>query len=307
MDFCKSAGSGSQPLVSVLVSAFQQPTFLNEALQSVQAQTWKNLEIIVVDDASGPEFTCQYQLSAGTKLLVHPHRRATAAINRNTAIGAARGKYLAFLDQDDLWVPEKLSWQVAIMEERPAAVLTFGHYRLVDAGGVPLETQHAPWVAGRDPFKQLIYRNIIHCPSQVMMRRSALDQTGGFDETIRGAADWDMWIRAAAAGPILSDTRVVALYRKHAGQWSRQSLMMVNGAVRVMEKTACWAPSVRPDLRGLLRRRTARWLRETARIQLTTAEQSSLAYSTLLSAIRLWPGDPRAYCMLLRARRAGKG
>ncbi len=299
--------AGSQPLVSVLMSAFQQPAFLNEALQSVQAQTWKNLEIIVVDDASGPEFTCQYQLPVKAKLLVHPHRRAIAAVNRNVAIAAASGKYLAFLDQDDIWIPEKLAWQVAILEDNPDAVLTFGHYQLVDAGRRPLERQHAPWVTGRDPLKQLIYRNIIHCPSQVMMRRSALDQTGGFDETIRGAADWDMWIRAAAAGPILSDTRVMTLYRKHASQWSRQSLMMVNGSLRVMEKTACWAASLRPDLRGLLRRRQARWLRETARLQMMTAEQAPLAYSTLLGAIRLWPGDPRAYCMLLQARRAGKG
>ena len=307
MGVCKSVASDSQPLVSVLMSAFRQPAFLNEAIESVNRQTWPNLEIIVVDDASGAEFTSQYKLPVGARLLVHPERRATAAVNRNVAIAAASGKYLAFLDQDDLWVPEKLAWQVAILESRPDAILTFGHYRLVDAGRVPLERQHAPWIAGRDPLKQLIYRNIIHCPSQVMMRRSALDITGAFDETIRGAADWDMWIRAAAAGAIISDSRIMTFYRTHSSQWSRQSLMMVNGASRVMEKTALWAGRARPDLRSLLRRRQARWLRETARIQLMTAEESPQAHSTLLGAIRLWPGDFRAYLMLLRAWRAGKG
>lgn len=71
MGVCKSVASDSQPLVSVLMSAFRQPAFLNEAIESVNRQTWPNLEIIVVDDASGAEFTSQYKLPVSARLLVH--------------------------------------------------------------------------------------------------------------------------------------------------------------------------------------------------------------------------------------------
>ena len=297
---------GTGPLVSVVMSAYRQPEFLNQAIESVRRQTWKNIEIIVVDDASGPDFIRQYRLPPGARLLIHERNRATAAVNRNVGIQASSGKYIAFLDQDDQWVPEKLARQAAIMERDAAVVLTFCHYCRVDAAGVKKDRQPAVPKLESDLLRQLIHRNIIHCPSQVMMRRSAFDAIGQFDETIRGAADWDMWIRAAAHGAIVQDTRIATLYREHADQWSRQGMLITAASVCVMEKTAQWTREDRPDLAGLLRRRRGRWLREMARVQIRTPDQAPLAIGTLLRALRTWPGDIQAYALMLRAAVASR-
>ncbi len=302
--------NGVGPLISVVMSAYRQPAFLNQAIESVLRQTWSNIEIIVVDDASGADFVEQYRLPPGAKLLIHDRNRATAAVNRNAGIHLSTGKYIAFLDQDDQWVPEKLAWQAAIMERDAAVLLTFGHYCRIDAAGVQKDKQPETPKLQRDLLRQMIHRNIIHCPSQVMMRRTAFDTIGLFDETIRGAADWDMWIRAAAHGAIVQDSRVVTFYREHPDQWSRQGMLITTASVRVMKKTAEWTREQRPDLAGLLRRRCGRWLREMARVQIRTPDQARPAIATLCRALRTWPGDVQAYGLMARALLAasrGKG
>jgi glycosyltransferase involved in cell wall biosynthesis len=285
------------PLVSVVVAAYQQPAFLNLALRSISAQTYPAIEIVVVDDASGPEHTSRYGLPPSARLIVHEQRSGIAAVTRNTGIAVCRGEYVAFLDQDDLWVPEKLSWQVARMQERPDARLIFGHFRRIDAAGNPSARLTAAPKLRRDPLRQIIRRNFIQCPSQVLISRATLREIGFFDPTIRGSADWDLWIRAVAAGPIIADPRVMTMYRQHDQQWSRDRIMVRQGGVRVMEKTAGWIASVRPDLRWQVRRRWARWLREVARAQFRSQQRAERAEAsrTLRRGLALWPLDVQGW------------
>lgn len=290
----------NQPLVSVVVAAYQQPAYLNEALQSVIAQTYRPIEIIIVDDASGKEFTDQYILPPEARLIVHETRRATAAITRNTGIRAADGEYLAFLDQDDIWLPEKLQSQVDQLRVNPDASMIFCHFRWVDKSLNDLSEQIAPPVLQSDVVRQMITRNFIECPSQVLMRRAVLDKIGPFDENIRGTAAWELYIRAAGAGPILSDPRVMTLYRQHDQQWSQDSLMMRKGSARTMEKTASWLLKSRPDLWLLLHKRWARWLREIARAQFRSKQERPLALKTLSQALRVWPLDMQSYAVLVK-------
>lgn len=288
------------PLVSVIIAAFQQPTFLNEALQSVAAQTYPTIEIIVVDDASGEQYTSRYQLPANARLIVHEKRGKAAAITRNTGIQAATGKYLAFLDQDDVWVPEKLSWQVELMQSQPDVVMTFGHFRWVDEALKEHAEQIDPPALDADPLRDMLFRNFIECPSQVLIRRDAMEKIGLFDPTIRGTAAWEFYIRAAAAGRIVSDPRVMTFYRQHPEQWSQDSLMMRKGSARTMEKTAGWIGNVRPDLKMLVRKRWARWVREVARAQFKSREERPEALSTLGRALKVWPLDWQSYAVLVK-------
>jgi glycosyltransferase involved in cell wall biosynthesis len=115
-------------LVTVIIAAYQQPELLNQALESVARQSHPAIEILVVDDASGAEHTKRYRLPPNATLLVHPERRATAAVSRNLALRHAQGAYVTFLDQDDVYLPDKVGAQVALLERQPQAVLTFCHY-----------------------------------------------------------------------------------------------------------------------------------------------------------------------------------
>ena len=290
-------GTPGNPLVSIVIAAYQQPEYLNQALRSIAAQTYSAIEIVVVDDASGAEHTAKYELPCNARLIVHDKRSGIAAVTRNTGIEAARGEYIAFLDQDDLWLPEKLSWQVEQMQKRPDARLIFGHFQRIDTAGNPSDNLTSPPRLRRDLLRQIIRRNFIQCPSQVLISRTTLQEIGFFDPTIRGSADWELWIRAVAAGPIIADPRVMTLYRQHDQQWSHNHIMIRQGGARTMEKTASWIGTVRPDLRWQVRRRWARWLREVARAQFrsTQRDERAEALRTLRRGLKLWPLDVQGW------------
>lgn len=288
------------PLVSVIVSAYRQPAFLNAALAGVATQSYKHIEILVVDDGSGEEFTRQYGLPANARLIVHPLNRGVAAVTRNTGIAAARGKYVAFLDQDDFWLPEKIAVQVEALEEYPEALLHFTHVQKVDAELRPLKKQDDPIVM-RDAVREMVYRNFIECPSQVMMTRAGLEKLGTFDENIRGASDWDMWLRAAAQGALLSDARALVLYRTHGQQWSKSGVMVATAGARVLEKARGWLAAMHPRLRLLLKLRHARLLREVARVQLERHVHEEEALGNLCRAVKTWPLSFKAWMLMPRA------
>jgi len=292
-----------QPLVSVIVTAYQQPAYLNKALRSVESQTYRPLEIIVVDDGSGSEFTNQYELPPSAKLIVHEKRGGAAAVTRNTGIREARGEFIALLDQDDLWLPDKLAWQIATLQNDPSIILTFCHYQCVDAGSKLIDEPVPPTVEA-DVLRQLIGRNIIQCPSLVLLRREMLDRIGLFDERIRGTSDWDLYLRAAAAGPIHLDRRTMAFYRRHDQQWSGDRLMSLNGAVRMMQKTSGWIGGVRPDLKKLVHRAWAKQLRELAREQLDSADEQAQAMKNICRAFWTLRDERDTWNLLARAARS---
>jgi len=289
--------------ISVIILAYQEPDYLNGLFACLQSQTLKPVEILIVDDASGEEFTRQYLLPPNARLIVNPQRVALAAISRNRALREARGEFVAFVDQDDLWVPEKLAVQAAALQASPAALMHYTHLETVDANLRTMERQPPFLPLGSDALASLLKRNSI-AYSSAMMRRSAFERVGQFDESIRAAADWDMWLRVAGEGLILEDARRMLKRRLHPRQWSKSPLMMAQGAEKVIAKAAAWVPAKRPDLRRVVQRRHGRWLRELARAQLASGEVAPQETMALLKrALRLRPLDPRVYGLMLRASR----
>jgi glycosyltransferase involved in cell wall biosynthesis len=290
-----------RPLVTAIIAAYRQPEFLNVALESAANQTYAPIEILVVDDASGEPFTRHYRLPPNARLMVHPERQAAAAVSRNTALREARGEFVAFLDQDDAWSAGKIEVQVAALQANPRAALHFVQFTSVDESLRPLARRRRR--AGRtQSLASLIRSNSIH-PSQVMVRRSVFDQVGLFDESIRGASDWDMWLRVAALGAeaVIDEERPLAMVRRHDGQWSRSRLMMVKACEAVMAKATRWVPEKRPDLRRLLRRKHAKWMREVARARLQAGEEMDQVWPALWRAWRMWPLDWKVYRCMARA------
>jgi hypothetical protein len=103
---------------------------------------------------------------------------------------------------------------------------------------------------------------------------------------------------------MLSDPRVMTLYRQHPDQWSKDSLMMRKGSARTMEKTAGWIGNIRPDLKMLVRRRWSRWVREVARAQFKNRDERSQALATLGQALKVWPLDMQSYAVLVKGMMA---
>jgi len=288
------------PVVSVIIPAYRHADFVNQAVAGVMRQTFTDYEIIVVDDCSGEETVRQYRLPPAALLIVRAENSGRASIPRNDGFRASRGRYLAFLDMDDIWTPEKLATQVAILDAHPEIGLTFCHYTKVDETLKPRINQTPPPRMAKDHLKQLLARNMIRTPSLPLIRRSALEAVGGFDDAIICAADWDLWIRLARVTAFHADAASRVLYRYSAGQQSKQLLRMRRGGIMALEKARGWAARERPDLLPTLHRRLAHLYCRYAWTQMSSREEIPAVRRSLSAAFAFDPLTWRVYLGFLR-------
>jgi glycosyltransferase involved in cell wall biosynthesis len=182
------------PRVSVVIPTWERSRRLRRALQSVLAQTEQDFEVLVVDDGSltdAAERVVKACADTRARYLRLPHHQGVSAA-RNAGISAATGKYVAFLDDDDEWLPEKLESQVKLIEASGAAI--GGVYTAQLA--VDEETGRIATIRLEKHFRPEA-GNII-TTSSVLIRRQCFDTVGLFDEDFKAAGDYDMWIRVAA-------------------------------------------------------------------------------------------------------------
>ncbi len=215
----------STPLVSVIIPAYNATAFLGETLDSVLAQTYPNLEIIVVDDGS-TDATPELLDSYGDRIRVLRQANAGQAAARNHGAREARGELLAFLDSDDLWDPDKIARQVELLGRFPAALAVYCDHRTIDAQGRPVASNAAldyPRASG-DMLRALLLGCCIITPGLVLLRRHAFDASGGFDEAplMRGHEDYALWLRLATQGSFVYSPDTLVSYRRHKQQATRQ-------------------------------------------------------------------------------------
>jgi len=238
-----------KPLVSVIIPTHDRVQLLKEALASVEAQygvgeTFE-IEVIVVDDASAGDASVIRDLPRTRYIRLATNRGLAAA--RNIGIEASRGQYLAFLDDDDLWLPCKLERQIKALECHPEAGVVYspcivrsGHQEFL----IP--------AAGRAPFGEVLEHLLEHNLAPVhsfLVRRELIDAAGKFDERLQCFEDHDLWIRLAVHTPFLFDPQPVGIYRlspggmnltQHAGGGAEQA------SRRILEKMLAFLPETDP-------------------------------------------------------------
>lgn len=191
---------------------------LRDALESVREQTCDDFELIVVDDGSSDETAAEVQRMGGAVRLISQARSGVASA-RNRGASAARGRYLAFLDSDDLWLPKKLAVQLAFMNAHPEAVICQTEEIWIRRGA-----RVNPKARQRKPSGDIFKRSLDLClvsPSAVMMTRDLFIETGGFDETLPVCEDYDLWLRIAVNHPVpLLPQALVVKRGGHADQLS---------------------------------------------------------------------------------------
>jgi glycosyltransferase involved in cell wall biosynthesis len=194
-------------------------------MASVYRQTLQDWELIIADDGSDEE-TRAYLLTLASdsriKLVWLAHTGTPAAV-RNAALREARGEYVAFLDSDDLWAPEKLARQVETLRARPGCGWSYTAVSHIDGAGQPLVKEpFGPWLpCDGAVFERLVTgQAVIRTPS-VLAVRELIAQAGGFDESIRSAEDYDLWLRLALASDIALLDKPLVQVRRHEANHSR--------------------------------------------------------------------------------------
>lgn len=188
----------SLPSVSVIIPAYNAAAFVRRAVDSALAQTWVDREVLVVDDGS-TDGTLDALAGYGDGLRLLTQANAGPAAARNRGLHEARGRYVAFLDADDWWLPTKLERQVALLEIRPDLGFCSTATRVVTEDG----SQAGDWpcVPLKDSLLETLFVRsaaVSGSTSGVLARRQLVLDAGGFDESLRGFEDPDLWIRLAA-------------------------------------------------------------------------------------------------------------
>lgn len=247
------------PLVSIVLPTFNRLRYLRPAVDSVLAQTFDNWELIVADDGSEGE-TAAY-LATLTELprvrvLFLPHTGNVPAV-RNAACRATRGEYIAFLDSDDVWLPEKLALQVASLRTHPRRGWSHTAFAVMDETGEPLAGASArSWPATEGwILERVIRRDISIAISSVVVRRRLLEQLGGFDEALRVCEDYDLYLRLATVSE-LDGVRETLLYARDHRIHYYDNSMVLEHLARSLEKLLAVNPHC--AVHSLVRRERAK-------------------------------------------------
>ena len=184
------------PLVSVVIPTHDRPLATERAARSVLAQTHAALELLVIDDGSTDDTAARAEAIGDPRLRVVRQANGGVAHARNRGMREARGAYVAFLDSDDAWAPEKLARQVAALEAAPARVGICTTGAEIRPRRGPSEFRR-PEIRG-DAFAALLTRNLVHAPTScALVRREVAEAVGGFDPSLPAIEDWE-WLQRAA-------------------------------------------------------------------------------------------------------------
>jgi glycosyltransferase involved in cell wall biosynthesis len=224
------------PRVSVITPFVNEASFLAAAIDSVKSQSFPDWELLLVDDGSNDESAAiagAYAQSLPDRIhILQPdpgHRGAAAA--RNRGIAAASGKYIAFLDADDVYEPWKLQHEVAILDRYPEAAMLYGPSRWWYPGswrpgrtertGVPSDRIYQP----PELLTEIIVRRRgdIPCTCGVLIRSEIVKSLGAFEERFRLYEDQTLWVKVFLSYPVYISSRQCARYRQHAGSTSARA------------------------------------------------------------------------------------
>lgn len=232
-----SPSTPAAPVVSVVMGVYNVAPFVKAAVRSALTQTLEDIEVIVVDDGSS-DSTVQVVREISDprlRLIENEHRGASATLN--TGVAAARAPYVAFLDGDDVWLPERLRRHLEFMDARPEADLTFSLSKMIDENSVDMGITSRP-ANGPVNFESMLVDNRIGNGSAVMVRTAQLRAVGPFDENLAGAYDLDVWLRLALQREscIFCIPEVHTCYRRRRGQITRNWQLMAGNCLKVLDR-----------------------------------------------------------------------
>ncbi|MEW5976940.1 MAG: glycosyltransferase family 2 protein [Acidobacteriota bacterium] len=220
--------------VSVVIPNYNHTRFLRNAIRSVLDQTHHAFEIIVTDDGSTDNCREVVAAFADQVRYIWQDNRGLAEA-RNTGIRAAEGEWIALLDADDEWRPRFLERMVTLAQESGASV-AYCSAQAVDESGRELPQRFGGAVLRPERIRHTLLRANFIIPSTTLLRRSAIDEVGLFDQSLRSCEDWDLWLRLLPKHMIVGTSECLVRYRLHGSSLSRNVLGMQQAVQAVVQK-----------------------------------------------------------------------
>ena len=270
------------PLVSIIIPTYNRWPLVREAIESVLAQRFRDFELIVVDDGSTDGTVGELGSFGGSLRLVRQDRKGVAAA-RNSGVAVARGRYIAFLDSDDLWLSKKLAIQTAFMEQNTDFEISQTE-EIWLRRGVRVNRKEKHRKASGDIFRRSLDLCLVS-PSAVMMTKALFERLRGFDEAFPVCEDYDLWLRIGVErGVALIPTALVVKRGGHPDQLSRSMWGMDRYRIVALQKL------LQTGLRGKERNWVIEVLKRKVRILCQGArkrgrEEEAVNYEALLTEL----------------------
>lgn len=275
------------PSVSVVIPAYNAAGYIREALDSVDAQTWADYEVIVVDDASADNtvevveewISARSERVSGRYRLVRLTENLGPAGARNRAVAEACGEWIAFLDGDDIWYPHRLARQREVLDVEPAAdMLCAAADRFSDKPPLSPQKRTGLPATGVLSLVTFVGNNPV-VTSTVLLRKEVFESVGGFDPAFRGPEDMDLWLRVAARHNVVMMNESLAAYRSMAGSLSLDERRFLPEVLRVLDKAFAsgGALSAHPE-----------WRKAAVSTQYWNASWMAFCRGDRMGAVRLW-------------------
>lgn len=229
------------PLVSVIIPTRNRDAYLREAIDSVYAQHFQDFEIIVIDDGgSGSAGNAVAMYDERLRYVHQPHAGAAAA--RNRGIKEARGEFIAFLDDDDLFFPSKLKDNIAFMDQHPDVVWLCSGFAFIDSEGKSLPREPIIPSKSEVTLHDIAMFTFIDT-SSVMVRKANIVASGGFPEGVAVSEDYDAWAGVLATGKGAALKQCLVCFRQHAGNSPLPYKALYRENIRIIDKILSAKPS----------------------------------------------------------------
>jgi glycosyltransferase involved in cell wall biosynthesis len=249
----ETTAASKSPKVSVVIPTYNSAVMVKEAIESVLSQTYSNFEISVVDDGSTDD-TEKVVRQFGDRVRYFKQANQGVSAARNAGIKQARSEYIAFLDSDDLWLPEKLAEEVPLLDTDPKVGLVYCDWAVV-CGESVLQSSYLkdlPAASGYI-FDELIQSGFI-LTSGVVVRRACLEDVGDFDTSLSIAQDYDLWLRISYRWRVQLVNRCLFTKRSWDGSLSSNLIKTAQERIALYHKTLRDLSDMTPRSRHLVRR-----------------------------------------------------
>ena len=283
------------PLISVIIAAYNGEKTIVETIDSVLNQTYKDFEIIAIDDGSSDNTRELIREIADDRVKLFPYENGGVAKARNRGLSHAKGNYICFLDHDDLWTEDKLAKQVSALEQSPDAGAAYSQTTNMYSEEEPTRYVPSPAIHFEgDVYRDILLSNFVGSGSNIMVRREAVESVGEFDPAPTSNEDWDYYIRLAAKWHFVVVPEYQIIYRHTANSMSSQVSRLVDGGIVLADKAFKPAPK---DLQHFKNSFLFNHLAYCAALYMENYNNSrgqdkkslAQAYRTLINALRYSP------------------